>query len=120
MPEKDLYSQEVGQAYVREMLHKRSMKLVENAVHKLARGASFRGAPAAVEFASHIKMHLESLRHDGKYSAMACPKCGFGPIKWTNCDDLLAHHNVNGVDNSCPSCGHMTLSAQGLVEWTPF
>lgn len=54
-----------------------------------------------------------------------CARCGFGPVDYTGCSDLQAHHMEFGVrggtqsrvSNACPRCGWFTGSIHNWPSW---
>jgi hypothetical protein len=51
---------------------------------------------------------------NGNTDCYLCPKCKFGPVAHLACDDLSAHHGLQGVSNKCPECGFL---AHHISEW---
>ena len=68
--------------------------------------------------ANILTLHLQRLRHDGSYRAYACPRCSFGPIDHAHCDNLVEHHDREGVNNACPRCGFFVNDVSQLKVWS--
>mmetsp|Transcript_18294 Transcript_18294/g.42714 ORF Transcript_18294/g.42714 Transcript_18294/m.42714 type:complete len:770 (+) Transcript_18294:85-2394(+) len=51
-----------------------------------------------------------------------CPRCNFGPVDFSGCSDLRAHHGevlANGtrVNNACPRCNWFSSSRDDWPRW---
>lgn len=50
-----------------------------------------------------------------------CPKCSFGPILHTNCENLRSHHGESNsksvVNNSCPNCNFLGGNINEWKKW---
>jgi len=64
-----------------------------------------------------LSFRLPYLMSDGSFRAYSCSECGYGPIEHMYCDDLREYHNVNGVCNACPKCGHLEGFASSMSAW---
>ena len=60
---------------------------------------------------------LPFVRADGTSRALACPVGDYGPLLYSNCVDLCAHHGQDNTNNSCPQCGYLTLNASDLKQY---
>ena len=59
---------------------------------------------------------LPFLKWDGTSRALACPNCGCGPILYSHCTDLTAHHGQERINNACPKCGFLAMDARMLDQ----
>eukprot|EP01004_Peranema_trichophorum_P004760 NODE_365_length_2867_cov_12.510933_g310_i0.p1 GENE.NODE_365_length_2867_cov_12.510933_g310_i0~~NODE_365_length_2867_cov_12.510933_g310_i0.p1 ORF type:complete len:355 (+),score=82.61 NODE_365_length_2867_cov_12.510933_g310_i0:1731-2795(+) len=55
-------------------------------------------------------------------NALMCPNCRHGPVDFSHCSDLGAHHGQilpNGarIDNSCRNCGFFTRNRSEWLQW---
>lgn len=53
--------------------------------------------------------------------ALMCPKCKHGPVDFSHCSDLNAHHGqiINGarIDNSCKNCHFFSAQRSDWLPW---
>ena len=104
----DLAKTENGRRLLCEAAHAKTvtrlLKLVEDRQH-------------SADLCNVLTMHFQRMRHDGSYRAYQCPTCHFGPIDHAHCDNLVEHHDQEGVNNACPRCGLFVSDVNQLVAW---
>jgi ankyrin repeat protein len=44
----------------------------------------------------------------GFFRVAQCPKCGYGPIKNQQCEDMQTHRNESPIGNGCEHCGYFS------------
>jgi len=50
-------------------------------------------------------------------TAKMCPRCEYGPVLNTGCDDLAQHHGERQMSNCCRGCGFFDVSTD---KWRPW
>jgi hypothetical protein len=54
--------------------------------------------------------------------ALMCPECNYGPVDFSHCDDLAAHHGEltqqgTRISNACPNCGFFASTRHQWIPW---
>ena len=99
---------EFGEKLVADLYMKRSAEMLAGLVEG--------------ECSDQTMKRLGFVRADGRYRALECPVCGFGPMFNDRCDDLITHHMQRDAagavsSNACPRCGTLVHDAALLRPW---